>query len=318
MFVSIIIPTHNRCGHVVRAVEALMNQNYLHESYEVIVCCDRCTDGTEQALRCRFGNRIEVIQSSVPGQSAALNKGWRRARGELAIMLDDEMEAAEGFITAHVTAHRANGKSKIAVTGYSPVAFGREATPIIRQLAKSFEDYFQELDRPGHDSTPLDMLGGNFSIPTAVLREVGGFNESYPFQRCDFELAARLLENGYKFRFSREARANDRIAIDANTLIGRATERAQADYRLAREHPWCLPYLQFYRPLHYPAPRRRWRVLWEACGAAARVLSMLRKFSPNNLRLGNLEYLCRYCVGLRREAGNWQEFCRLGKSMQEN
>lgn len=266
----------------------------------------------------QFGNQIEVIRSAIPGPSAATNKGWRQARGELAIGLDDDMEPVEGFIMAHVITHRANGKSKIAVTGYCPVAFGQDATPIIRQLAKSFEDYFQELDRPGRESTPLDICGGNFSIPMVGLREVGGFNESYPFQRCDFELAVRLLENGYKFRFSRGARANHRIAIDANTLIGRATERAQSDYRLAREHPWCLPYLQFYRPLRYPAARRRWRVLWEACGTIAMILSVLRKFSPNNLRLGNLEYLSRYCVGLRQEAGNWRDFCRLGKSMQEN
>ena len=318
MFASVIIPTHNRRDHVLRAVEALMKQNYPRESYEVIVSCDRCTDGTEQILRSRFGNQIEVIQSSVPGPSAATNRGLRQARGGLAIGLDDDMEAVEGFVMAHVIAHRANEKSKIAVTGYCPVKFNQDAPPIIRQLAKSFEDYFWELEAPGRESTPLDICAGNFSIPIAGLREVGGFNENYPFQRCDFELAVRLLENGYKFHFSRGARANHWIAIDANTLIGRAAERAQTDYRLAREHPWCLPYLQFYRPLCHPTARRRWRLLWEACGTTAMILGVLRKFSPNNLRLGNLEYLCRYCVGLRREVGNWQDFCRLGRAMHDN
>jgi GT2 family glycosyltransferase len=318
MFASVIIPTHNRRVHVMRAVEALMKQDYPRGSYEVIVCCDRCSDGTEQALQSRFGNQIDVIQSSVPGPSAATNKGWQQARGELAIGLDDDMEAVEGFITAHVLAHRGHGNSKIAVTGYCPVALSRDQAPMLRQLAKSFEDYFHDLDRPGRESTPLDICGGNFSILMAGLREVGGFNEAYPFQRCDFELAVRLLEHGYKFRFSRGARADHRMAIDADTLIGRATERAQTDCRLAREHPWCLPYLQFYRPLRYPAARRRWRVLWEACGAATMILSVIRKFSPNNLRLSNLEYLSRYCVGLRREVGNWQDFCRLGEAIYEN
>jgi GT2 family glycosyltransferase len=317
MFASVIIPTHNRRDHVVRAVEALMKQNYPRDSYEVIVSCDRCTDGTEQALLSQFANQIKVIQSTVPGPSAATNKACRQARGELAIGLDDDTEAAEDFIMAHVVAHSASENSKIAVTGYSPVGLDRNASPIIRQLAKSFEDYFRELESPWRESTPLDICAGNFSIPMAGLRAVGGFNESYPFQRCDFELAVRLLENGYEFRFSREARAIHQIAIDGNTLIGRATERAQTDYRLAREHPWCLPYLQFYRPLHDPAARRRWRVLWEACGTATMILSILRKVLPNNLRLSNLEYLSRYCVGLKEEVGNWQDFCQIGMLIHE-
>src|ERR1700722_13836476 len=165
MFVSVIIPTHNRRVHVLRAAQALMEQNYPRDSYEVIVCCDRCTDGTEQALRAKFGNQIDVIQSYRPGPSEALNKCWRQARGELVIVLDDEMEAAEGLITAHVAAHPAEGKPKIAVTGYSPVAFEQDATPIIRQLAKLFEDYFEELDRASRQSTPHDLCGGNYSIP---------------------------------------------------------------------------------------------------------------------------------------------------------
>src|SRR5690242_19351519 len=120
MFVSVIIPTHNRRIHVLRAVAALLEQSYPRNLYEIIVCCDRCTDGTEDALRTKFDGKLEVIQSSDPGQSAALNASWRHARGELAIMLDDEMEAETSLIKAHVTAHRSSNNPKIAVTGYSP------------------------------------------------------------------------------------------------------------------------------------------------------------------------------------------------------
>ena len=270
----------------------------------------------EQALHRRFGDQIEVVQSPAPGPSAATNKGCRQARGDLVIGLDDDMEAVEDFIMAHVNVHRANGNSKIAVTGYSPVVFDENVSPIIRELAKSFEGYFQELDSPGRKCTPLDICAGNFSMSLAGFRAVGGFNESYPFQRCDFELAVRLLENGYKFGFSRSARAGHRMAIDGNTLIGRATERAQVDYRLAREHPSCLPYLQLYRPLCDATARRRWLALWKTCGAAALILGVLRKLLPNNARLFNLQYLSRYCIGLKKAAVSWDNFCSLEASLK--
>ena len=317
MFVSVIIPTHNRRMHVLRTASALLKQDYPRASYELIICCDRCTDGTEESLRSKFGDQVVVIQSGIGGPSPAFNKGWQIARGKLVIGVDDDMEPVEGFISAHVEAHRDDGSSKVVVTGYCPIMFAQDPEPIIRLLAQSFEEYFQELENPGRQSTPLDICAGNFSISIAGLRAVGGFNENYPFQRCDFELATRLIENGYEFRFSRNARANHWIAIDADTLIGRAPERACFDYRLAREHPWCLPYLQFYRPLHHPAARFRWRVLWKCCGTAAIVLSILRKIS-SNARLSSLEYLCRYCIGLRREGGSWRELCRLAENRERN
>jgi glycosyltransferase involved in cell wall biosynthesis len=318
MFVSIVIPTHNRRIHVLRAVEALMNQDYSRVSYEVIVCCDRCTDGTEQALQSRFANQVDVVRSAVPGQAGALNTGWRRARGELIIFLDDEMEAVKDFITAHARAHLVSEKTEIAVTGYSPVVLGEDATPIIRELARGYEDYFEKLGRSDHKSTPLDMCGCNFSIPVASLRELGGFNESYYFQRNDFELAVRLLENGHELRFSRAAQADNWLAIDADILIRRASERAHNDYRLAQEHPWCLEYLQFYRPLHYPGARRRWRVMWEVCNVAAVIANVLRKLSPNNLRLYNLEYVARYCAALKQEVGCWHKFSRLRELIEKS
>jgi hypothetical protein len=49
-------------------------------SYEALVCCDRCTDGTGQALQSRLGNQMDVVESTVPGQAEALNTGWRCAR----------------------------------------------------------------------------------------------------------------------------------------------------------------------------------------------------------------------------------------------
>src|SRR5690349_7755060 len=136
MFVSIIIPTHNRRMHVLRTVSALLTQDYPRASYELIICCDRCTDGTEEALKCKFGSQIEVIQSAVGGPSAAFNKGWQIARGELVIGVDDDMEPVEGLITAHAKAHSDEADSRLVVTGYCPAVFAQDPEPIIRHLAQ--------------------------------------------------------------------------------------------------------------------------------------------------------------------------------------
>ena len=145
MNVSVIIPTHNRCKWVVRAVGALLRQDYPAESYEVVISCDRCTDGTEESLRSTFGHQVRVARSDIPGQAGALNTGLKYAQGELAIMLDDELEAEKGFVSAHVQAHRTERAAKIAVTGYSPVLLDSGSTPYGRMVARDYENYFGDL-----------------------------------------------------------------------------------------------------------------------------------------------------------------------------
>jgi glycosyltransferase involved in cell wall biosynthesis len=311
MLASVVIPTHNRRNHILRAVRALLQQNYPRECYEIIVCCDRCTDGTANALRSGFGNEIHVCESIAPGQAGALNAGWQQARGQLVIFLDDEMEAARGFISGHALAHREAGMANIAVTGYSPVVVTAKSTPLVRQMANQYATYFQGLDQGERKNTPLDLCGCNFSVPVTVLRAVEGFNESYYFQRNDFELAVRLLQRGYEIRFSRAARADMHLAVTEEDVIGRAADRAKNDWRLATQYPGCVPYLPFFPVIHDPRRRRRWRLLWKTANVAVPIFSTLRKVFPHTLRLMAWEYASRYCLALREAAGSWQSFCSL-------
>lgn len=311
MNVSVIIPTRDRQEWVLRSVQSLMKQDYAAESYEVIAVCDRCVDGTKESLQSAFASGVRTIEATSAGQAGALNAGLWHARGDLAIFLDDELEAEPGFISAHARAHQEEPSSKIVVTGYSPVVLDSASTPFIRLLANNYEEYFSELAQPSHRGTPRDLCGCNFSAPARALREVGGFNESYFFQRNDFELAVRLLDGGYEIRFCREARANQHLAVTTEEILQRTRERAQNDCRLAQEYPWCVPHLDFFRVLQNRSVRLRWRVLWETSGILTAMIRAGRMLSPENLRLVSLEYAARYCAGLRQELGDWERFCRL-------
>jgi GT2 family glycosyltransferase len=311
---SIIIPTHNRSDYVLRAVGALITQTHPAVSYEIIVSCDRCTDGTPEFLRSTFGDRIKVLNSEVRGQAAALNAGLKSARGELAILLDDEMEAEADFVFAHVYAHRTQRTARVAITGYSPVVIDSSATPYTRMVASHYDDYFAKLAEPARKQSPNDLCGSNFSLPMSTFQEVGGFDETY--LRNDFELAIRLLRVGYEIVFCRAARAKQRLAITADAVLSRTAERAQNDYRLACDYVWCVPDLPFYRVLVNRSVRRRWRVLWGSSRQAAALFRTARKVFPGSVRLANLEYAARYCIGLRHEIGDWKKFCSLAATAE--
>ncbi len=310
MFASVIIPTHNRRDSIERAVRSLAVQTYPQDRFEIIVSCDRCTDGTEDRIASTFGDRAKVVRATVPGQTGALNAGIRIARGELGIFLDDDMEAVPHFVAAHVEAHERNGNAKIVLVGRVRPTFVAPPAPWMHGLVQDLEALQAAMQEPGRRNTPRDLIGGNFSVRLPQFRQLGGYNETYRFAFNDFELATRLLENGYTILFDPQAEAKTRYELTSEQLIHRATERAGNELRLAREHPWCVPYLPMHSVFSCPGRRRRWRLLWNAPWLALAALRAARRFSPDNVRFVYWEFATRYCLALRQQVPAWSQLCR--------
>lgn len=88
ILVSTIIPTYNRRDLVQRAIESVLAQDVGVE--EVIVVDDGSTDGTAEALRARYGERITCLRQANAGVSAARNAGMAAARGQFLALLDSD------------------------------------------------------------------------------------------------------------------------------------------------------------------------------------------------------------------------------------
>src|SRR5690348_23989 len=105
MKASVLIPTHNRREYVSECVRRLLADEEPPPgrdgptATEIIVACDRCSDGTEEALRTEFGGRIMIVRPERAGNCAALNAAIAAASGELAIILDDDMLPECGFVS---------------------------------------------------------------------------------------------------------------------------------------------------------------------------------------------------------------------------
>jgi len=296
---------------VLAALEPLRRQTYASDALELVVVIDRCTDDTTGAIAERFGNSVSVIDSAGTGQAAALNSGIDFSSGDLLIFLDDEMVPVPGFVDAHVRCHAESSDARIAVTGFSPVITSATSSAVERSVASTFEAFHRRMASPDRRDAPTDMNGGNFSIRRSTLIEVGGFNSSYFFQRNDFELAARLLTRGYRFRYCPEARADQHVAVSEDAVIARSDPRAVNDLRLAREFPRFVEFLPFAVPARSKWRLRRWRMLWVAPWIAPVSLRVMRRVFGQRARLVGWEYTARYVRTLRRELGTWQAFTRL-------
>lgn len=86
--VSAIIPTYNRRELVQRAIDSVLAQT--RPVGEIVVIDDGSTDGTGDALRARYGDRIRYHWQANAGVSAARNTGMALATGRYFALLDSD------------------------------------------------------------------------------------------------------------------------------------------------------------------------------------------------------------------------------------
>jgi GT2 family glycosyltransferase len=268
--VSVIVPTHQRSGPLRRALESLCEQTEDPGGYEAIVAVDASTDGTVEMLE-GFEAPFDLrwVRSPARGRAAACNAALAAARGEVAIVLDDDMRAVEGFVERHRLHHPAG--SRLCVLGAVPVVLNGSSPLAARHVKERFDLHLARLADQKHLNLPRSFYTGNASIRTEVLREVGGFDESFDvYGNEDVELSLRLRAAGVELRFDPEALARQEYGKDLRGLERDTLEKGRTTVLLARSHP------QVFEKLRLAAPRDSSRP-WLAARA---VLLRLTRRSP--------------------------------------
>src|SRR5580704_13650255 len=78
--VSFVIPTRNQARFIRRCIDECLAQDIA--GAEILVIDGASTDGTQEILA-SYGDRLRFISERDRGQSDAINKGIRQARGEI-------------------------------------------------------------------------------------------------------------------------------------------------------------------------------------------------------------------------------------------
>lgn len=142
MLVSVVMPTFNRVDLVQDAIDSVLFQGLAN--VEVVVVDDGSTDGTGEALRARYGDRIHYCHQSNRGRSAARNLGIQVSSGRYLLFLDSDDLLLPGGLAAESNFLDAHPEVDVVYTdGYFCDADGRE----LARFAPA---------RPSHD--PANLL----------------------------------------------------------------------------------------------------------------------------------------------------------------
>jgi glycosyltransferase involved in cell wall biosynthesis len=245
MFVSVIIPTFNRCRLLRETIESLWSQSLPPICYEILVIDNLSTDGTQEM--------VEELQRQSPcpliyhrmernlGPANSRNIGVTMARAPIIAFTDSDCRVAPDWLARGLDAFR-KGENVAFVSGQT---FAKPDQPLT----------FFSIGNP--------LQGENPTYPTANIfydkkkfQEVGSFDLTvdfgqhglWPFECCDTELAWRMKEKGYNCVYAPDVVVYHEImrVSPRNWLIHHA-RFALVPY-LIRRYPGLRPKLLWWGP----------------------------------------------------------------------
>jgi GT2 family glycosyltransferase len=272
LLVSVVIPNWNGAHHLPVCLDALRAQTY--PSLEVLVVDNASTDGSQALLA---GQYPEVRLLTLPrnlGLTGANNAGFRDARGEILVSLNNDTEVDPHFVEALVEALLAHPEAGMAASKMllfdrrdtihsAGDGYGLDGIPFNRGVWQRDEGQF---DEPGWI---FGGCGGAVAYRRAMLDEIGLFDETF-FTYCeDVDLNWRAQLAGWRCWYTPGAVVYHKLSATGGGPIASYYTGRNTIWVIVKNYPGAL--LNRYWPR---VVRAQWQISREALrawrGTAAR------------------------------------------------
>jgi cellulose synthase/poly-beta-1,6-N-acetylglucosamine synthase-like glycosyltransferase len=199
-FVSVVAPALNCAEDVHGFAEAMRQQDYPADRFEMIVVDNGSSDNTLE--RARAAGMI-ALQRKEKGRARALNTGVKAARGEIILTTDLSCRAVPHWIRAVVETFSNHPKAG-CVAGEIKLLRKTGGTVIDFQDRNDYMSPMLALNRTNLPFMPF-ADGANASFRKCVFDEIGGFEESF-LKAADVEMCYRMFVlTEYSLVFNRSA-----------------------------------------------------------------------------------------------------------------
>ncbi|PQO22147.1 hypothetical protein C2I36_14515 [Rhodobacteraceae bacterium WD3A24] len=219
MRISVISPSFNQAKFIGRTISSVAKQNYAAKQH--IIVDGGSTDGSVQLIEDAKSSHthIETIIEPDRGQSDAINKGFRRADGEILAWLNtDDFYYDSAVLQKIADAFRANpGIDIIYGRGQRLDTDGK----VIRE-AWINRKIFTEWDF----WKSLGILQPSLFFRRTVFDRIGGLEEHYNLQ-MDYDYWIRMAKAGFKFKFINELLSCAVVHEDAKSTRDRQRQLSE-------------------------------------------------------------------------------------------
>lgn len=176
--VSIVILSWNRRADLRTSLAQISKNNY--PNLEIIVVDNGSTDGAPEMVTSEFpGVKLISLQKNIG--IAGINEGFKEAKGEYILSLDDDSYPAPDAIEKSIPILEKD--KNIAVIAFN----------FINTNTKKSES-------PDWPENVFTFMGGGAIFRKRTLEEVGYFDADFFIYCCEFELAIRILSHNSAYK----------------------------------------------------------------------------------------------------------------------
>lgn len=178
--VSIVMPSFNQARFIRAAIESVLAQDY--PGLELLIIDGGSTDGTA-AIVAEYGSRVFWTSARDRGQADAVNRGFRRARGEILGWLNSDDVLEPGAVSAVVPIFEASPEAAAVYGDGQMIDAGGEVVSPIRTPA--------ELDLFELVHVQDTLLQSSVFLRRSAYETVGPLDETLHWT-MDYDLFIRL------------------------------------------------------------------------------------------------------------------------------
>lgn len=207
MFLSVEISSYNRWHTLQRVLDGLAGQRYPADRFEVVVSDDGSTAETLEHVR-EYARHapypIVLLANAHAGCGPAHNEGISRARGDVVLMIADDIVPTPGLLEAHARMHVEHPEPEVCIVGRI------EQSPQLPQTVfqKAWDRIVGAMyPRDRRELDYRDFWVNNLSFKRAFMLEHGMFRDWPAASHEDVELGYRLQGRGMRLLFCADALA---------------------------------------------------------------------------------------------------------------
>lgn len=187
--VSIIMPSFNQAPYIDEAITSILSQEYVNK--ELIVIDGGSTDGSIEIIKSHAQNLSYWVSETDNGQSAAINKGFSKASGQLLTWSNSDDILLPGSLTRAVkTAKKISDPMQQWIVA-GCLWLNSKGTVLRCTRARSWNNSCAE-----KGLVPVYSPSSFFSRD--LIRQLGGLNEDFHYA-MDTELWLRFARHGIRY-----------------------------------------------------------------------------------------------------------------------
>lgn len=223
--VSIVTPSYNQGEFIKATIDSVLNQDY--PNIEYIVMDGGSKDNTVDILK-SYGDRIQWVSEKDGGQADAVNKGVKRAKGQIIGWLNSDDTYLEGAVSKMVAYLKEHPDTDMVYgEGYYT---DKEGNITERYLTEKF-DY--------HRLAEMCIICQPTAFFTKEIVEKVGMLDASHHLSMDYELWLRMAKSG-KIAYIPDYIATSRM-YEENKTLSRRTEVFEETCKAVKKHYDYVP-----------------------------------------------------------------------------